>query len=327
MILALKIFITREILSEGIDLIRKELPNAEIKIQSEAEILTKNKLKREIADIDGLLCSLSDKIDGEVISAAKNLKIISNYAVGFDNIDIKFATKKKIMVTNTPGVLTEATADIAWGLIFATARRLIEADKYLRAGKWKRWTPTLLLGYDLYGKTLGIIGMGRIGSAVARRAVGFNMQIIYFSRTPKPEIEKKLGAKFMDLTTLLKEADIVSIHVPLTNETKKMIGKKELNLMKKTAILINTSRGSVIDEQALIEVLKEKKIAAVGLDVYTREPIDAEKNPLVRLENVVLLPHIGSATYETRTKMALIAAKNLILALKGEMPPNLVNQL
>ncbi|NVM01562.1 MAG: D-glycerate dehydrogenase [Candidatus Helarchaeota archaeon] len=319
----LKIFITREILSEGIDLIRNELPNAEIKIQPEEEILTKEKLKREIVDIDGLLCSLSDIIDEEIISAAKNLKVISNYAVGFDNINIKFATKKKIMVTNTPGVLTEATADIAWGLIFAAARRLIEADKYLRDGKWKRWAPSLLLGYDLYGKTLGIIGMGRIGSAVAKRAVGFNMHIIYYSRTKKPEIEKKLKAKFVDLTTLLKEADIVSIHVPLTNKTKEMIGKKEFNLMKKTSILINTSRGAVIDEQALIEVLKEKKIAAAGLDVFTHEPID-DKNPLVKLENVVLLPHLGSATYETRTKMALIAAKNLVMALKGEMPPNLV---
>ncbi|MFX0135045.1 MAG: 2-hydroxyacid dehydrogenase [Candidatus Hodarchaeota archaeon] len=323
----LKIFITRDIPTAGIDLIRNELPNAELKIQPEEEILTRDKLKQEIIDIDGLLCSLSDKIDGEIISAAKNLKIISNYAVGFDNIDIKFATKKKIMVTNTPGVLTEATADIAWGLIFATTRRLVEADQYLRSGKWKRWAPKLLLGYDLYGKTLGIIGMGRIGSAVARRATGFNMHIIYYSRTKKPEIEKKLGAKFVDLTTLLKEADIISIHVPLTNETKKMIGKKELNLMKRTSILINTSRGAVIDEQALIEALKNKVITAAGLDVFTREPIKADKNPLVKLENVVLLPHIGSATHETRTKMALIAAKNLIMALKGEVPSNLVNKL
>lgn len=321
----LKIFITREIFSEGIDFIRKELPDASIKIQPEKIILTKAKLKQEIAEIDGLLCTLSDNIDEEVISAAKNLRIISTYAVGYENIDIKFAKKRGIMITNTPGVLTEATADIAWGLIIATARRFIEADKYLRSGNWKRWSPKLLLGYDLFGKTLGIIGMGRIGYAVARRAKGFNMKIIYYSRTRKPEIEKELGAKYVSLTALLKDSDIISLHVPLSKETTKMIGKKELHLMKPTAILINTSRGTIINEEDLIEVLKARKIAGAGLDVYTYEPIDIKKNALVDLENVVLLPHIGSATYETRMKMALIAATNLVLGLKGQVPPNLVN--
>jgi len=320
----LKILITRDIPEEGIKYIRKELINSEIEIQPEDQILTKEELKQKIVDVDGLLCTLSDKIDEDIILAAKNLKIISNYAVGYDNINVELAKMKNIYVTNTPGVLTEATADIAWSLILATARRIVEADNYLRAGKWKRWAPKLLLGYDLSGKTLGIIGMGRIGTAIARRAVGFNMKIIYHSRTRKTEIEKKLGAEFVDLNTLLKNSDFISLNVPLTSETKEMIGKEELKMMKKTAFLINTSRGAVIDEDALIEALQKKKIAGAGLDVFLNEPIDVKTNAIVKLDNVVLLPHIGSATHETRTKMALIAAKNLVLGLKGQVPPNLV---
>jgi len=320
----LKIFITREIPNEGIKYIRKELPDAIIKIQPEDEILTKEILKREIKDVDGLLCTLSDKIDDEIILAGKKLQIISNYAVGYDNIDIELAKLKNVYVTNTPEVLTQATADITWGLILATARRIVEAEKYLRSGKWKRWAPKLLLGYDLYKKTIGIIGMGRIGSAVAKRATGFDMNIIYYSRTRKKEIEHELNAKFVKLETLLKGSDFISLNVPLTDETKEMIGKKEINLMKKTAILINTSRGAVIDEEALINALEQGKIAGAGLDVFTEEPIDLQKNKLLNLDNVVLLPHIGSATYETRSKMALIAAKNLVMALKNQVPPNLV---
>ncbi|MHA1300960.1 MAG: 2-hydroxyacid dehydrogenase [Candidatus Helarchaeota archaeon] len=320
----MKILITRDIPEEGIKYIRKELINSEIEIQPEDQILTKEELKQKIVDVDGLLCTLSDKIDEDIILAAKNLKIISNYAVGYDNINVELAKMKNIYVTNTPGVLTEATADIAWSLILATARRIVEADNYLRAGKWKRWAPKLLLGYDLSGKTLGIIGMGRIGTAIARRAVGFNMKIIYHSRTRKTEIEKKLGAEFVDLNTLLKNSDFISLNVPLTSETKEMIGKEELKMMKKTAFLINTSRGAVIDEDALIEALQKKKIAGAGLDVFLNEPIDVKTNAIVKLDNVVLLPHIGSATHETRTKMALIAAKNLVLGLKGQVPPNLV---
>jgi len=320
----LKILITRDIPEEGIKYIRKELINSEIEIQPEDQILTKEELKQKIVDVDGLLCTLSDKIDEDIILAAKNLKIISNYAVGYDNINVELAKMKNIYVTNTPGVLTEATADIAWSLILATARRIVEADNYLRAGKWKRWAPKLLLGYDLSGKTLGIIGMGRIGTAIARRAVGFNMKIIYHSRNRKTEIEKKLGAEFVDLNTLLKNSDFISLNVPLTSETKEMIGKEELKMMKKTAFLINTSRGAVIDEDALIEALQKKKIAGAGLDVFLNEPIDVKTNAIVKLDNVVLLPHIGSATHETRTKMALIAAKNLVLGLKGQVPPNLV---
>ncbi len=321
----MKIFITREIPEEGIEFIKDEFPEAVVKVQPEDEILTKEKLKKEVKDIDGLLCTLSDNIDEEIINAAEKLKIISNYAVGYDNINVGLASKKGIMVTNTPGVLTEATADIAWSLLLTTSRRIVEASEYLKKGKWKRWAPKLLLGYDLVGKTLGIIGMGRIGSATARRALGFKMNIIYFSRTRKPEIEKELGARFVDLNTLLKQSDFISIHLPLSNETQKMIGNKEFNLMKKSAILINTSRGGVIDEYALIEALKEDKIAGAGLDVFTHEPINVEKNPLVKLKKIlVLLPHIGSATIETRTRMALMAAENLVMGLKGKKPPDLV---
>ncbi|MGC8842726.1 MAG: 2-hydroxyacid dehydrogenase, partial [bacterium] len=244
--------------------------------------------------------------------------------VGYDNIDVKEATRRKIMVTNTPGVLTETTADLTFALILATARRLVEADKFTRSGKWKSWGPMLFLGRDVYGATLGIIGMGRIGQAVARRAKGFNMKIIYYSRRRNEEAEKELGAEYRELHSLLKEADIITIHTPLTEETYHLIGEKELSLMKPSAILINTARGAVVDQRALFKALKEKRIFGAGLDVYEKEPIDAD-DPLLELDNVVVLPHIGSATVETRGRMARMAAENLLAGLRGEIPQNLVN--
>jgi glyoxylate reductase len=269
---------------------------------------------------------LTDKIDKEVLDAAPNLRVISSYSVGFDHIDVEEATKRGIYVTNTPGVLTETTADLAWSLLMTIARRIVEADKFVRTGKWKvGWSPTLLLGRDVYGKTLGIVGLGRIGSAVAKRARGFDMKVLYYDVIrPPPEREKELGVEFAPLDRLLKESDFVTLHVPLTKETYHMISERELKLMKSTAFLINTSRGAVIDEKALVKALKEGWIAGAALDVFEKEPIDLD-NPLLELENVVLVPHIGSASTETRSKMAEMAAKNLIAVLKGEEPPFLVN--
>jgi len=316
-----KVFVTRIIPDEGLNLI---LENCDAEVWQEETPPPKEIIIEKIKDCEGILTLLTDKIDAEIMDKAPKLRIISNYAVGYDNIDVKSATQRGIMVTNTPGVLTETTADLAFALILATARRIVEADKFTRSGKWKSWGPMLFLGRDVYGATLGIIGLGRIGQAVARRAKGFNMKVIYYSRKRKEEVERELGVEYRELHSLLREADIVSIHTPLTEETYHLIGEKELSLMKPTAILINTARGAVVDQKALYKALKERRIFGAGLDVYEKEPIDAD-DPLLELDNVVLLPHIGSASVETRGRMARMAADNLLAGLRGEKPPNLVN--
>jgi glyoxylate reductase len=316
-----KVFVTRIIPDEGLKLI---LENCDAEVWQEETPPPKEIIIEKIKDCEGILTLLTDKIDAEIMDKAPKLRIISNYAVGYDNIDVKSATQRGIMVTNTPGVLTETTADLAFALILATARRIVEADKFTRSGKWKSWGPMLFLGRDVYGATLGIIGLGRIGQAVARRAKGFNMKVIYYSRKRKEDVERELGVEYRELHSLLKEADIVSIHTPLTEETYHLIGEKELSLMKPTAILINTARGAVVDQKALYKALKERRIFGAGLDVYEKEPIDAD-DPLMELDNVVLLPHIGSASVETRGRMARMAAENLLAGLRGEKPPNLVN--
>lgn len=316
-----KVFVTRIIPEAGLKLV---LENCDAEVWQEETPPPREVLIEKIRDCEGVLTLLSDKIDGEVMDSAPKLRVISNYAVGYDNIDVAEATKRGIMVTNTPGVLTETTADLAFALILATARRIVEADKYTRKGLWKTWGPMLLLGRDVHGATLGIIGLGRIGQAVARRAKGFNMRIIYYGLRRNEEAERELGAEFRDLHSLLREADIITIHTPLTKETYHMIGEKELSLMKPTAILVNTARGAVVDQKALYRALKEKRIFGAGLDVYEKEPIDKD-DPLIELDNVVLLPHIGSASVETRTKMAIMAAENLLAGLRGEIPQNLVN--
>ena len=286
----------------------------------------KEKIITEVKNTDGLLCLLTDPIDKEVIDAAENVKVISQVAVGYDNIDIKAATKRGIYVTNTPGVLTETTADLTWALLMTAARRIVEADNYVREGKWKiPWTLTMMLGSDVHGKTLGVIGLGKIGSAVSRRAKGFQMKILYHGRSRKLGLEKELDAKYVELETLLREADFVTLHVPLTTETRYMIREQEIKLMKNTSFLINTSRGHVVEEKALYKALKEGWIQGAALDVHTKEPIDPE-NPLLKLDNVVVSPHIGSASRETRTKMAVMAANNLVSVLEGRIPPNLVNK-
>jgi len=316
-----KVFVTRIIPDEGLNLI---LENCDAEVWQEETPPPKEIIIDKIKDCEGILTLLTDKIDAEIMDKAPKLRIISNYAVGYDNIDVKSATQRGIMVTNTPGVLTETTADLAFALILATARRIVEADKFTRSGKWKSWGPMLFLGRDVYGATLGIIGLGRIGQAVARRAKGFNMKVIYYSRKRKEDVERELGVEYRELHSLLREADIVSIHTPLTEETYHLIGEKELSLMKPTAILINTARGAVVDQKALYKALKERRIFGAGLDVYEREPIEAD-DPLLELDNVVLLPHIGSASVETRGRMARMAAENLLAGLRGERPPNLVN--
>jgi len=316
-----KVFVTRIIPDEGLKLV---LENCDAEVWQKETPPPKEIIIEKIKDCEGILTLLTDKIDAEIMDKAQKLRIISNYAVGYDNIDVRSATQRGIMVTNTPGVLTETTADLAFALILATARRIVEADKFTRSGKWKSWGPMLFLGRDVYGATLGIIGLGRIGQAVARRAKGFNMKVIYYSRKRKEDVERELGVEYGELHSLLKEADIVSIHTPLTEETYHLIGEKELSLMKPTAILINTARGAVVDQKALYKALKERRIFGAGLDVYEKEPIDAD-DPLMELDNVVLLPHIGSASVETRGRMARMAAENLLAGLRGEKPPNLVN--
>lgn len=284
----------------------------------------REKLLEEAAKADGLFTMLVDRIDQELLTQARSLKIVANMAVGYDNIDIETAKKLGIMVTNTPDVLTEATADLTFALLMATARRLIEASQVLYEGKWTSWSPFFMAGQDIYGKKLGIVGMGRIGEAVARRAKGFDMDIYYYNRRPKPEAEQRLGAKYLPFDQLLETADFVVCLTPLTRETYRLFGRPQFERMKKSAIFINASRGQVVDEEALYQALKEKQIWAAGLDVFEKEPIPTD-HPLLTLPNVVALPHIGSASVATRTTMAHLAAENIILALKGEKPKTLVD--
>lgn len=318
-----KVYVTREIPERGLKIIKQRFDS---EVWLEYAPPPKEAIIKKAEDVDALASLLSDKIDAEVFDVAPKLKIVAQLAVGFDNIDVKEATKRGIYVTNTPGVLTETTADFAWTLLMAAARRVAEADRYVRTGKWKvGWHPNMLSGRDVYGATIGIVGAGRIGSAVARRARGFNMKILYYDVVSRPELERELGARRMDLDALLKESDFVSVHVPLMKATYHMINAEKLKLMKKTAYLINNSRGPVIDEKALYEALKEGKIAGAALDVFEQEPTPAD-NPLLKLDNVVAAPHISSASYETRSKMAEMVAENLVAFFEGRKPPNLVNQ-
>ncbi|AFM00622.1 MULTISPECIES: D-glycerate dehydrogenase [Desulfitobacterium] len=317
-----KIFITRKIPEDILALMEEA---CEVKIWPEEDTtVPRSILEQEIREVDGLYCLLTESIDDSLLALGKNLKIVSNMAVGYNNIDIEAATARNILVTNTPGVLTETTADLTFALLMMTARRMEEASQYLRQGKWKTWSPMLLAGQDIFGATLGIVGMGRIGEALAKRAKGFDMKIIYYNRTPKPEVEKKLGVLYSSLEELLKESDFVCILTPYTTETRNLIGKKELELMKPTSILINTSRGGIVNEEDLYEALVHHKIYAAGLDVFDKEPLSTN-HPLLTLTNCVALPHIGSATIKTRREMARLAAQNLITFLQGQQPPHCVN--
>lgn len=314
-----KVFVSRRLIGSAVDLLRERY---DVETNDQDDKLSREEFLMKIEDKDAVLCA-GEKIDEEVFKKAKHCKIFAHHAVGFDNMDVAAGNKYGVWLTNTPDVLTDATADIAWGLLMAVARRIVEADKYNRTRGFIGFGTDFMLGLDIAGKTLGIIGAGRIGQAMGRRAKGFDMNILYTANSPKPEFEKQTGARFADQQTLLKEADFVSLHMPLNSATVHLIGAEELGLMKETAVLINTARGKVVDEQALVQALKAKKIWGAGLDVYEQEPEMAVG--LAELDNVVLLPHIGSATYQTRCNMALIAANNIIAVLSGQVPPNPVN--
>ncbi len=316
-----KIYVTRKIPEHGLNLLKDKF---QLQIGGE-NIPTKEDLMKGFSDADGAITLLTEKIDEEILSSSPKLKIIANYATGFDNIDLKAATERGICVTNTPGVLSGTTADLAFTLMLSVARRIPEADNYVKRGEWTGgWNPLLMLGSDIHGKTPGIVGMGRIGTEVAKRARGFNMNIIYSDSRENPTANE-LGAKRAELDELLKNSDFISIHVPLIPETMHLFNSENLSKMKETAFLINTSRGAVIDQSALVKALSEKTIAGAGLDVFETEPIKPD-DPLLRFKNVVLLPHIGSASTETRSKMADMAANNIISFFQGKVPPQLLNK-
>lgn len=313
--------------------VTRRLPDAAMEIMESAadlEVWPKEApppyatLKEKVREAEGLLCLLTDRVDAELLEAAPKLRVVSQMAVGYDNIDVAACTRRGIRVGNTPGVLTETTADLAFALLLATARRVTEAERFLRNGEWETWSPMLLTGPEVHHARLGIVGMGRIGFEMARRASGFQMEILYTSRRRNEAAEQMFGARMARLDTLLAESDFVSLHTPLNAETRHLIGAAELGRMKPTAILINTARGGVVDQAALAEALREGRIGAAGLDVFETEPLPLD-SPLLGLDNVVLLPHIGSASIATRTRMAVLAAENLVAGLEGRPLPHCVN--
>lgn len=317
-----KVFVTRRIPQPGLDILEKA---AEVDVwEGELPPPYETILERG-QGVSGLLTLLSDRIDGDLMDAiGPQLKVIAQYAVGFDNIDIAAATARGIPVGNTPGVLTETTADFAWALLMAAGRRVVEGDRYTRSGHWRTWGPSILLGRDVSGATLGIVGFGRIGQAVARRAKGFNMRILYFDTQRNTKAETKLGAEYAPLETVLAEADYITLHTALTTETRHLIGPSQFALMKPTAVLVNSSRGPVVDEAALYHALSTGQIASAGLDVTEVEPLPMD-SPLLRLENVILAPHIASASVQSREKMATMAAENIAAGLAGEKLPTCAN--
>lgn len=316
-----KVFVTRAIPEKGFEIIRDF---CDVNLWSSELPPTRDELLSYVRGVDGLLCLLTDQIDGKVMDeAGPQLKVISNHAVGFDNIDVNAATARKIPVGNTPDVLTDATADFAFALMMAVARRIPEAERYVHNGKWKTWGPMTLLGVDIKGATLGLIGFGRIGKAMARRASGFDMRVIYYSPNEKKS-DPDTKATRVDFETLLKESDFISLHTPLTPDTRYLIDSEALSKMKPNAVLVNTSRGPVVDMDALYESLKERRIFGAGLDVTEPEPLPMD-SPLLKLDNIIITPHIASASKTTRDKMSWMATQNLIAGLKGEPLPNCVN--
>jgi lactate dehydrogenase-like 2-hydroxyacid dehydrogenase len=318
-----KVFVSRIIPDDGLRLVTEA---CEAEVWQDELPPPRDALLRSVEGCDGALTLLTDRVDDEFLDrAGPQLKVVSNFAVGFDNIDVAACTKRGIPVGNTPGVLTETTADLAWALLMAAARRLPEGDHYVRAGKWKTWGPMLLMGPDVHGATLGIIGFGRIGQAVARRARGFGMRILYHDpHRVSPAVEAEYGAEFRTLEGILPESDFVSLHVNLSPQTKGLINAERLGWMKRTAILVNTSRGPVVDSMALVDALRDGVIAGAGLDVTDPEPLPAD-HPLVGLDNCLVVPHIASASRATRGKMAQMAAANLLAGVRGDRLPTPVN--
>jgi glyoxylate reductase len=315
-----KVYCTHALFDEA----RKILDaNCDIQYWAETERPPRDEVLRRVKDREGLICLLTEKINDELLRAAPKLRIVANVAVGFDNIDVDACTKRGVVATNTPGVLDDTTADFAWTLLLAVARRLSEGEALARSGNWKGWNLDQLCGADIWGKTLGIVGFGRIGRAVARRALGFQMKVIYTDAVRAPEdVEKSVNAEFRDMNSLLAESDFVSLHVPLLPDTRALFDAPKFFRMKPTAFLINTSRGPIVDEAALVAALENKKIAGAALDVYENEPFI---HPGLKRPNVVLAPHLASASAETRSKMATMAANNVVALFKGQRPPNMLN--
>jgi glyoxylate reductase len=325
--MTLKVFVTRTIPPNGLAALHEGVARlgGVVDIWSEDRPITRDELLQRVRGIDGLYCLLTEKIDDELLDAAgPQLKVISQMGVGYDNVDVTAVTTRRVPVGNTPGVLTDTTADMAFALLMAAARRLGEAERFVRDHRWQTWSPKLLLGADVHGATLGIVGFGRIGQAVAKRAKGFNMRVLYVNRSRHPEEEAALGVEYADFETLLRESDFVSLNCALTPETRGLMGEAQFKLMKPSAILINTARGPVVDQAALYRALAVGVIAYAALDVTDPEPI-ATNDPLLTLENIIIVPHIASATVATREKMAAIAVANLLAGLQGHPLPHCIN--
>jgi glyoxylate reductase len=315
-----RVFVTHSLFNEARQILSA---NCDAEYWNGTERPSREELLRKVKDKEGLVCLLTEKVNEELLRAAPKLRIVSNVAVGFDNIDVDACTKRGVVATNTPGVLDETTADFAWLLMMAVARRLGEGEQLARSGNWKGWNLDQLCGADVWGKTLGLVGFGRIGRAVARRALGFQMKVIYTDAIRVPEdVEKSLNAEFRDMNTLLAQSDFISLHVPLLPETRGLFDSPKFYRMKPSAFLINTSRGPVVEENALVAALDARKIAGAALDVYEQEPFI---HPGLKRPNVVLAPHLASASLETRTKMAVMAANNVMALFSGQMPPNMLN--
>ncbi len=316
-----RVFVSRALPGDSVDRLRESL---DVEVWALADPPAPEDLRKAASESDGLLTMLPDRVDAALFDAAPRLKIVSNLAVGYDNVDIPAANQHGVLVTNTPGVLTEAVADLTFALILTFARRMVEGDRIVRAGAWKAWNPTFLLGCEMNGTTLGIVGLGSIGLAVARRARGFGTRVLHASQSPKTEAETELAVARRELPDLISESDFVSLHVPLLPETRGLIGSRELGLMKPDAVLVNTARGPIVDQAALIEALRGERIGGAALDVFESEPLSKD-NPLLSFDNVLVAPHLGSGTLETRSRMADLCAENLIEFFAGRNPPSPVN--
>ena len=316
-----KVYVTRSIYPEALDVLQR---GHEVRVWDEDRTIPRDVLLREIADADAVLTLLTEKVDDEFLDHAPRAKIVANMAVGFDNIDVPACTRRKVVVTNTPGVLTETTADFAFALLMAAARYVVPGMQYVRGGKWKTWSPSLFVGRDIHHATLGIVGLGRIGQEMAKRGRGFDMDIVYFDVHRREDLEQQHGWRYAEMDTLLGEADFITIHVDLNDATRKMFSTEAFRKMKNTAYLINAARGPIVDTDALYEAVKAGEIAGAGLDVTDPEPLPAD-HPILTLENVVVCPHIASASLQTRTKMAILAAENIVAALNGEPAKTPVN--
>lgn len=316
-----RVFVTRQLPGEALGRLGRHV---DLRVWEEELPPSGDALLAEAALAEGLVTLLTDRVDARLLAASPGLRAVSNVAVGYDNIDVPACTARWIPVGNTPGVLTETTADFAFALLLGLARRVAEADAFVRAGKWRTWSPTLLLGADVHGATLGIVGPGAIGTAVARRARGFGMRLLYVGRQARPDLEAQTGARRVDKATLLAESDVVSLHLPLSPQTRHWLGRAELAAMKPGALLVNTARGGVVDQEALIEALRDGRLGGAALDVMDPEPLPPD-SPLMTLPNVLLAPHIASASHATRGRMASMAVDNLLAALEGRRPPHCVN--